>query len=68
MTKIQRYRRELAEQGIECTIDEVRKLVKVAKGLKEMCDLSTGELIKIFDLKDKNQKSIFDVIIKLKYS
>ena len=68
MTKIQRYRRDLAEQGIECTIDEVRELVKVAKRLKEMCCLSTHELVGLFDLSDKKQKTMFDVIIKLKYS
>lgn len=67
VTKIQRYRRELAEQGIECTIDEVRKLAKVAKKIKEMALLPVNELTGIFDLKDKKQRTMFDVIMKLKY-
>jgi hypothetical protein len=66
VTKTQHYRKELAEQGIECTIDEVRKLVKVAKRIREMTLFSVKELMGIFDLKDEKQRTMFEVIINLK--
>lgn len=66
MTKVQKYCKELADQGIECTPDEVRGLVKVAKKIKEMTFLPKNELMGIFDLKNKQQRTIFDLIMKLK--
>lgn len=66
MTRVQRYCKDLANQGIECTPDEVRGLVKVAKKIKELSFFPKNELMGIFDLKNRQHKAIFDMIMKLK--
>lgn len=66
MTKVQKLRYQLAELGIECTIEEVEGLIKIAAELTELSKVSSDELKQVLDLKDPKQKAVFDAVQKIK--
>lgn len=63
MTKLQMMRHRMAQKGIECTPDEVRGLVGVARHLRELSKLSKDELLAIFDLKDRKQRAVYNAVL-----
>ena len=47
MRDLRKARNELANNGIEVTLDEVRELVKIARRMKKMSKLSQWELMEM---------------------
>lgn len=66
MTRVQKLRYQLAELGIECTIEEVEGLIEIAAELTELSKVSQEELKKILDLKDPKQRAVFEAVQKIK--
>ena len=64
MNKVQGLCYEMAQQGIECTPDEIKILIKISKRLKNLSLVPKNELKGILDLKDPIQKSVFDMVMK----
>ena len=64
MNKVQGLCYEMAQQGIECTPDEIKILIKISKRLKNLSLVPKNELMGILDLKDPIQKSVFDMVMK----
>jgi len=64
VNKVQGLCYEMAQQGIECTPDEIKILIKISKRLKNLSLVPKNELKGILDLKDPIQKSVFDMVMK----
>lgn len=67
MNRLQKTRHELAQHGIECTIDETKDLIHIASQLRELAKIPDDEFKNMIDFGDFRQESLYNAVLKVKY-